>query len=284
MKSTTFAGIILVILIALLGYVTYIKFTYQEEPTNNNQNQNQTQNSISLNTVANNYNSNSIASSLGLVQVQTTATINENTLNITYNDKNYVFTFNNGILENTTNITDEAEEEIIKNIAIILYDAISTSKNNTIGDSILTGIMVTNGKYTTNEFTYSKTDNNITIKLDTTKQIVFYTPSIIYDKLTILDIGTNNYALNMLNTSLTVISCEYIEENNSIIVDSYLEPIENNNKTVVFKIYKKKKKELKSIETKLIDITTNRLEIAMELGEIAKDNVSSYSLEIKESD
>ena len=57
-----------------------------------------------------------------------------------------------------------------------------------------------------------------------------------------------------------------------------------NNNILVFKIYDKENKEIKSKEINLSEIITNKFQIKMELNGIQQENVKSYSLEIKRSE
>ena len=281
MKSTKFAFIILIILIAFLAYVSYIKFTYVEEKEPNNTTET---NNTSLSTIANNYNSNSVINKITNQQIQTTATVNEDKLIINYNNNNYEYNFTNGILENTTTIKENSETQILSDIAICLLDAIYTSKNNTIGMSILTGIMVVEQEITNESFSFNIQDNIITTKIDTTKEITLYNSSITYDKLTILDIGTKDYSLNMLNTIINVISNTYNEEEKLANISIYVEPIEQNNKTIIFKLYDDTQKEVKRVEQKISEMTTNKIDLTIELEDQDQSKISSYSIDIKESD
>lgn len=281
MKGIKFATIFLIILLLILGYVTFIKFTYKEDDVKEN---NKEFNSIALNTIVNTYNINDIISKIESKEVTTTASIKDNEMTIVYDNNKYNFTFENGILKNTTTITSEDDLNNIEKVFILLLDSISISKNEVSGQSILTSLMIIEGEYKLEGFEYLKTDNKVEMTLDTNKDIIMYEPSIIYDKLTILDIGTSNYKLSMLNENLIVTDFSYIENNNSYKVNIYYEPTDINNKILILKIYDKDKKELKNQEFSLKDITTNEFEIVMELNEIKVDDISSYSLEIKGSD
>lgn len=281
MKGIKFVTVFLIILLLTLGYVTFIKFTYKEDDVKEN---NKEFNSIALNTIVNTYNINDIISKIESKEVTTTASIKDNEMTIVYDNNKYNFTFENGILKNTTTITSEDDLNNIEKVFILLLDSISISKNEVSGQSILTSLMIIKGEYKLEGFEYLKTDNKVEMTLDTNKDIIMYEPSIIYDKLTILDIGTSNYKLSMLNENLIVTDFTYIENNNSYKANIYYEPTDINNKILVLKIYDKDKKELKSKEFNLKDITTNEFEIVMELNEIKVDDISSYSLEIKGSD
>ena len=105
MKSVRFSYVILIILIGILGYVVYLKMTYVEEKeevfTRNNK-------SVSLSEITNNYNNKN-------TDVETIASINGNVLNIVYNSKTYIFTFNNGILKLET-IADKDADSMFVNL------------------------------------------------------------------------------------------------------------------------------------------------------------------------
>lgn len=297
MKSITIAKIFLIILIAILGYTTYIKITYTKDTTiiDNNINTN----IVSLATIENNYNNSTNTIELKKRGITTLAIIENNNLKITYNyidtsdiTKNYsytyIFTFTNGILKYTANISDDKLElDTLKTIFINLSDAVSVSQGNEKNASLLTILSVINGKEVSDTFKIIITDTDITYVIDTTKQIVLNTPSIKYQETTILNIDTFNYSIDMNNTTLDIISLDYIEKDDFVgySLNAYLKD-SNNVGNIVLKIYNKEKVELTSQTLNLSELNAmEEIELNIKLDDkINKEDVIYYSVEIKEND
>jgi len=298
MNSTKIATIFLIILIALLGYVTYIKFTYEEpKPTNNGL---PVVNSITLSTIETNYNNSPMIEKLRETGITTVASIENNDLKITYdysnlnqsiNDNNYnnafIFNFSNGVLKNHTIINENLIElESLKTVYLILTDAVSVAQGNQVSESFLTTELITNQDFTNEACKVISTDTEITYVIDTTKPITFYQTNTKYTELTITDINEKGYGIEMQDTTIDNISLEYSEQDNfkGFAFKAYLTNI-TSEKTLVLKNYNKDKKELKKQELPINYTPTTRLftyNLAID-NKIKKDDVLYYSVEIKES-
>jgi len=298
MKSNLLAYIFLVILIALLGYVTYIKFTYVEPPkqeVNNEQS-----NSIALSTIETNYNTLPNITKLKETGITTIATIEENTLKVTYeytnldqsiNDNNYtnsyVFSFDNGILKNTTAIGENLIElDSLKTIYILLSDAVSIAQGNQSNLSLLTTELVINQNYISDALKVIATDTDITYVIDTTKPITFYQSTVKYVDATITDINEKGYDVEMNNITLNNVSLDYnkTDDFEGYSFKTYITNI-TDEQTLILKVYDKDKKVLKSQEIKAsYNPTTLLFTYNMPLDKkVKKDNVVYYSIEVKES-
>lgn len=297
MKSTKIAAFFLIILLVVLAYVTYIKFSYVKiDKPNTTTNQN---NSISLSTIENNYNNLKEVSELKKESISTIATTSDNNLKITYkfldnenntNDYNYtyIFTFTNGILKNTTNINDNKQElDSLNKVFINLSLAVAVSMGYEESEAKLTTLLAFNEDLISDSFKIINSDNDITYVIDTTKKINLYKSNNTYNEVNILDITTNNYSVDMNNTTIENIKFDYIEkeEFKGFTLSAYITKNDSNSKAIL-KIYDKNKVELTNKELDLSEFKDiEKISINIELDDkIKKEDVNYYSIEVKEND
>ena len=154
MKSVKVAYVFLIILLAILGYVSYLKFSYVEEKKDNILYES---NSVSLSSIVNNYNNANYEEG-----VKTTATINGNNLTINYNNKDYIFSFTNGILKYNVANNNNIKFYDIDKMFVYLVDSVSVSMGNKEKESYVTTNLIINKIYVNDSVKIINTSNEIT--------------------------------------------------------------------------------------------------------------------------
>lgn len=265
MKGIKFSYIILIILIGLLVYVTYLKFSYVEQKDETIINKT---NSISLNEIANNYNNKE-------TNADTNATINGTNLDILYNGKTYTFSYNNGILK-----LDTLEDNDTDNMFINLVDSVTMSKTIEENASIITTNLIINSLFSNDAVKVVKNNNNILYVIDTTKEFNLYNALNVYNEVKILNLNDKDY--NILINDIELISpiITYNQETNSMDVIGLISNKENKNAIINIALYDKDKKKIKE-ENVNIKATDNTLKTSINLDNIKIDDLIYCSYDIK---
>ena len=272
MKSVKVAYVFLIILLAALGYTTYIKFNYEDEKKDNTY---YDVNSVPLSTVANNYNNANYGDG-----VNTSATINANNLIIKYDNKEYIFGFTNGVLKYNIAINSNINLKTINEMFIYLVDAVSVSMGNQEKDSFVTTNLIINNIYVNETVKVIKTNNEVTYVIDTTKNMVLYKASNIYKDKMIMNINDRNFDIDINNIRLISPVLKFDEEKNIFNVMCYVENEDNTSSKIVITLYDKEKKEVtkQEIDTSNVD---SILSMDFDLNEFTEDDIIYYSLHIE---
>ena len=264
MKSLKPAYIFLIILLLILGYVTFLKFTYVK-PESNDSDINIK--SISLSTIANNYNSKTY-------EVDSSATINGTTLEIMYNNKKYIFNYANGILKLDTVLDDNTNM-----LFTYLVDAVSMAKNNGENASLITTNLIINSLYFNESVKVIKNNNNVMYVIDTTKPMTLYKADNIYNDVKILNINDKNYDIDINDIKIISPVISYNNETNSFDIKGYLDNINKKEATIKINLYDKDKK---SVKEEVVNITkdTSLLVSSLKIDELSQNDIIYYSFEI----
>ena len=265
MNSVKVAIVFLIILLAMLGYVTFLKFTYVEEKKDiiiNNVS------SVSLSDIADNYNNKES-------DVKTDASIDGTTLKITYNGTTYPVSFTNGILKLETTESDDTD-----NLFVLLVDAVAVAKKHNENESIITTNLIINSLFFNDSIKVVKNDNNVMYVIDTTKDLVLYEADNIYKDLKVLNINDNDYDIEMNNVKLISPLIEYNSENNSFDVKAYIDNSSEKEVSVKIVLYDKDKKQVKD-ETVNVNVDELLLNTSIELSDLNEEDIIYVSYEIK---
>lgn len=271
MKSVKVAYVFLFILLGILGYFTYLKFSYVEEKKEVNTVQ---VNSVPLSTIANNYNN--VVYDDGTV---TSAKINGNNLSVTYDNKEYAFSFVNGILKLNMVVNDNVDVNSLNKMFIDLVDAVSVSMGNAEKESYVTTNLIINNIYVNETVKVIKTNTDITYVIDTTKNMVLYKASNVYHDTSIVNINDKNFDVEINNIKLISPTIKFDNEKNVYNVIFYVINSENKNANITVTLYDKEKKELAKQEVSASDID-NIINIDFELNNFTEEDVIYYSLQI----
>ena len=272
MKSVKVAYVFLIILLAILGYVSYLKFSYVEEKKDNILYES---NSVSLSSIVNNYNNANYEEG-----VKTTATINGNNLTINYNNKDYIFSFTNGILKYNVANNNNIKFYDIDKMFVYLVDSVSVSMGNKEKESYVTTNLIINKIYVNDSVKIINTSNEITYVIDTTKNMVLYKASNIYKDSIILNINDSNFDINMNNIELISPTIKFNKDINSFEVLCYVLNSDNISSKIVVTLYDKDKEEVTKQEIDTSNIG-NVLNMKFELDGFKEEDIIYYSLEIK---
>lgn len=262
MKSVKVAYVFLGILVMLLAFCTYIKFSYVEKKEDPNTHLT----SVPLSEIEKNYNNRN-------KEIETTATINGTNLDITYNNNTYSFTFENGILK--LNTSDNIEE-----MFIYLVDAVSMSKNNSENESLITTNLIINSLFSNESIKVVKNATDIMYVIDTNKDISLYKTLNIYKEVKVVNINDKNYDIDMKDIKLISPTIKYDSNTNIFVIKAYIENTTHKKATAVINIYDDQKKKVLS-DTKEITGNEKVLETSIKLGDVDQEKVLYCSYEIK---
>lgn len=200
-RSIILASIFLVILLACLGFVVYIKMTYDLKDNNNvNNNNSVTDNPtiLSLDNIISSFNSSKVVSDYFALGTTLAMEKSDNGFNITYSSEDA-----SGIIEGTyiaytlsikfnkdnTEIANDVFKELV-NISC-KNQKYTDGECNTTVDKFLTE------NYTVDGLTYEKvSDEEIYLKVNTVKKLELYVENNTYKAEEPIDIKTNGYTIS----------------------------------------------------------------------------------------
>lgn len=263
MKSVKVAVVFLVILLAMLGYFTFLKFTYVEEKKDiiiNNVS------SVSLSAIADNYNNKEL-------DIETNAAINGTILNITYNGKTYSVNFTNGILK-----LDTVESDDVNDMFVLLVDAVAMEKKYNESESFITTNLIINSLFFSDSVKVIKSSTNVMYVIDTTKDFVMYKPENIYNDVKVLNLNDNNYDIEMNDFKLISPIVEYNNETKSYDIKAYIDNSSKKDVSVKITLYDKDKKQAKEeiVDVKEDDLLFNA---SIKLSDLKEEDIIYISYE-----
>lgn len=200
-RSIILASIFLIILLVCLGFVVYIKMTYDLKDNNNvNNNNSVTDNPtiLSLDNIISSFNSSKVVSDYFALGTTLAMEKSDNGFNITYSSKDssgiieatYIaYTLSIKFNKNNTEIANDVFKELV-NISCKNQKYNDGECNTTVDKFLMEN-------YTVDGLTYEKaSDEEIYLKVNTVKKLQLYVENNAYKVEEPIDIKTNGYTIS----------------------------------------------------------------------------------------
>lgn len=276
--DTIIAYVLLVVLLACIFIVLYLKFIRKEDTPEEEYKPNY----ISLNEISNSLNTSTLASNYQNDGANFNSSVLDNSIVITYNKENTILNLNVPLISSELKIDIDGEnadikKEIYKEIASIIcvyYGNNANSCKNTL-DNV-------NSENSVSGIRFTNEDNINNVYVNTTKS--FNLLGTIYNEVTKVSINSANYTLNLMNTKISNIK---IYNDEKLVFGGDIERLndDTSNVSVLVKLYDKEDNFL--AENKYEFNNDNSLEdkktfeVSFILSDTLKmENISKYSIEI----